>query len=126
MTLALTPVSVVEPSFSTVTENCTVSPASQRPLPPPPPVEQVSATVACPLTLACGPQATAGYCSVRVQLSIVPTSTLAWSTTRRVQVPAALIPSAAESRQSGRKLPVKGAVPAAMAVAASSSKTVLV
>jgi hypothetical protein len=75
---------------------------------------------------ACGPQATAGKSSVSVKLSIVPTSTPALSTTFSVQVPAALIPSSADSGLSGRKLPVKGAVPDEMAVAASSSNTVLV
>ena len=61
-----------------------------------------------------------------VQLSIVPTSWPAMSTTFSVQVPAELIPSSTERGESGRKLPVKGAVPEAMGVAASSSNTVLV
>ena len=71
---ALTPVSVWFPSFWTVTENCTVSPDSHRPLPLPPPLAQVSVTRAWVVVRACGPQGGPGIVRVRVQLSRVPRS----------------------------------------------------
>src|SRR4029450_2549420 len=53
-----------------------------------------------------------------------PVSKLAVSVTRSVQVPAAIWPLSADRAASGRNEPVKGAVPALMAVAAASSNTV--
>src|SRR6185369_13683922 len=125
--VAVTPLRVPLPSLFTATENDTSSPDSHSPLPLPPPLPlQTSVTVVLVVVVAWGPQATAGKSRVSVKLSIVPTSTLAWSTTFSVQVPDELVPSSTDSGDSGRKLPVKGAVPAEMAVVASSSKTVFV
>jgi hypothetical protein len=50
----------------------------------------------------------------------------AWSTTNSFQVPAAILVLKADRGVSGLKEPVKGAVPALIAVAAESSNTVFV
>ena len=68
-----------------------------------------------------------GDCSVSVspQPLRVPVSYSAASQTRSVQLPLGSLPSKSLSEPSGRNLPVKGAEPAVMEVAASSSKMVL-
>src|SRR5262245_31159627 len=123
-TVAVTPVSVVVPSLNRVTLKLTVSPASQSPLPPAPPVEQVSLTSACEPYVACGPQAAAGKVKFSVTALMLPTSAPAESTTKNFQVPAAFLPLNTESGWSGRKVPVNGAAPDETGVAAESSKTV--
>jgi hypothetical protein len=62
---------------------------------------------------------------VSVQLSIVPTSVLAWSTTRNVHVPLTL-PVKDENEPSGIYVPVKGAAPDEIAGAPEGTKRVLV
>src|SRR5690349_16497102 len=57
---------------------------------------------------------------------IVPVSIAVVSVARNFQVPAKVLPTNAESGDSGMKLPANGAAPAAMGVAAESSKIVAV